>query len=428
MGYYHVRITQVSNRSSDEVKLDFALEELKQRVLDPYSKGRPITISGKSIATDDIERVSITMTDRASPHYRPTAERKKYGGGVLSPISVEWYIADLGKDVTDEFITEPPGSDLKEREVTAKESRPSADTRDVFVVHGRNQKARDAVFNFVRSIGLHPLEWSEAVKATGKTMPYIGEILDAAFSQAHAVVVLLTPDDEVRLQEALRSENDPPHETELSGQARPNVLFEAGMAMGRNQDRTVLVELGNLRPFSDMAGLHVIRLDDTSQRRQELAQRLETAGCPVNLDGTDWHSAGEFDAALLSSDTGTGTKATQVDALEKQRFSEMLNASRKIRERISSFLSPDPSTPAATMKFEAQNIVIALGALAGQMSAVGMNELNERLDMRGGIKEKLNKISTMLAYFEGHTMNRNFEGAKQEFASYDPLRDDKGLP
>ena len=70
------------------------------------------------------------------------------------------------------------------------------------------------------------------------------------------------------------------------------------MAMGRNEDRTILVELGTLRPFSDVAGRHVIRLDNTTQRRQELARRLQTAGCPVNLDGTDWHTTGDFEAAF----------------------------------------------------------------------------------------------------------------------------------
>ena len=121
-------------------------------------------------------------------------------------------------------------------------------------------------------------------------MPYIGQILDAAFSRAHAVVVLLTPDDQARLRSQFRRDSDPPHEVELSGQARPNVLFEAGMAMGRNRERTILVELGVLRAFSDIAGLHVIRLDDGSQRRQELAQRLQAAGCAVNLVDCNVHS------------------------------------------------------------------------------------------------------------------------------------------
>ena len=156
----------------------------------------------------------------------------------------------------------------------------------------------DALFEFLRAIDLHPLEWSEAVQATGKVSPYIGQILDAAFSRAHAVVILFTPDDEAILKEPFRADNDPSHETQLTGQARPNVLFEAGMAMGRNQERTVLVELGSLRPFSDVAGRHTIRLDNSPKLRQALAARLQNAGCPVNLEGTDWYSTGDFETAV----------------------------------------------------------------------------------------------------------------------------------
>ncbi len=169
-----------------------------------------------------------------------------------------------------------------------------ADPAAVFVVHGRDANQRAAMFTFLRSLGLHPLEFNEARAATGKATPYVGEILDAAFKVAQAVVVVLTGDDEARLREALRSPGDPPHETTLSLQARPNVLFEAGMAMGRDPDRTIIVEVGVLRPFSDIGGRHTLRFDGSTQRRQELADRLETAGCPVNRKGTDWHTAGEF--------------------------------------------------------------------------------------------------------------------------------------
>ena len=66
------------------------------------------------------------------------------------------------------------------------------------------------------------------------------------------------------------------------------------MAMGRCAERTILVELGKLRPFSDIGGRHVIRLDNTPAKRQELARRLEAAGCPVNLSGADWYTTGDF--------------------------------------------------------------------------------------------------------------------------------------
>ena len=183
-------------------------------------------------------------------------------------------------------------------------------------MHGRNETARNALFSFLRSIGLNPLESSEAVKAVGHPTPYIGEILDAAFSHAHAVVVLFTPDDIARLQEQFRSDRDPRHEVEPTGQARPNVLFEAGMAMGRDSNRTILVEMGKLRPFSDIAGRHIIRLDGSSKQRQQLAQRLRAAGCPVNLDGTDWHTEGSFDEALKVANSSSES-AVAVDDPQK---------------------------------------------------------------------------------------------------------------
>ena len=299
MFYYHVRIRLKSTSSNPIVKLDLSKEDLESRILIPYRKGSPFAIRGQTVSLDDIRRIFINSTEQSAELFRPivVAELYQKGSSTL-PSSVDLSIAASGKDVTDDFITGPPGGERDVDSPDEQQRRPAEDARDVFVVHGRNEKARVALFDFLRSISLHPVEWSEAVQATGKASPYIGDILNAAFSRAHAVVVLLTPDDEARLREPWQGENEPPHEIELSGQARPNVLFEAGMAMGRDEDRTVLVEIGHIRPFSDIAGRHTVRLDNTSQQRQQLAKRLEAAGCPVNLNGTDWHSAGDFDAAI----------------------------------------------------------------------------------------------------------------------------------
>lgn len=165
--------------------------------------------------------------------------------------------------------------------------------RSVFVVHGRNEDLRRSMFEFLRSINLAPMEWTTAVQLTGEGSPYIGQVLDAAFSHATAVVVLMTPDEVAYLQPRY-SAGDADPETEPAAQARPNVLFEAGIALGRDPRRTVLVEVGKVRPFSDVAGRHAIRLTNAVASRQALAQRLGDAGCEVNLTGTDWHSAGDF--------------------------------------------------------------------------------------------------------------------------------------
>ncbi len=167
------------------------------------------------------------------------------------------------------------------------------DPRAVFVVHGRNKALSDAMFEFLRAIDLRPIEWDRAVELTGEASPYIGQILDAAFNHAQVVVVLMTPDEIAYLQTQYGS-GDSDSDTLPAAQARPNVLFEAGMALGRDAKRTVLVEVGAVRPFSDVAGRHTIRLANDTETRQALTNRLRTAGCPVDVIGSHWHTAGDF--------------------------------------------------------------------------------------------------------------------------------------
>ena len=151
------------------------------------------------------------------------------------------------------------------------------------------------MFDFLRAIGLSPIEWTQAVALTGKAAPYVGEILDTAFRHAQAVVAILTGDDLARLRPDFCRPGDAAHETKLTPQARPNVLFEAGMALASHPDRTILVQVGEVRPFSDVAGRHINHLENTVARRQELAGRLRMAGCMVDLTGIDWHTTGHFE-------------------------------------------------------------------------------------------------------------------------------------
>jgi len=176
------------------------------------------------------------------------------------------------------------------------------DNRTVFVVHGRNAGLRDSMFDFLRSLDLAPLEWPKAVELTGNGSPYTGEILDVALASASAVVVLLSPDEIAYLIDTYADGPDDP-ETRAAPQARPNVLFEAGMALGRDPRRTILVEVGRVRPFSDVAGRHVVRLDNSIAARQALANRLSTAGCAVDLAGTRWHETGDFSPPAVPGET-----------------------------------------------------------------------------------------------------------------------------
>ncbi len=168
---------------------------------------------------------------------------------------------------------------------------------------------------------------------TGQGSPYIGDVLNVAFSQAQAVVVLQTPDDVAHLHESLTYPEDP--DTHPQMQPRPNVLFEAGMALARDEDRTIIVELGQIRSFSDIHGRHVVRLNDSVERRQDLATRLRTAGCAVNLDGTDWHHEGDLTPpAQPGGGLPLGRKLPSAQASGQPRVSVTLSKSGKSMQRM----------------------------------------------------------------------------------------------
>jgi hypothetical protein len=154
------------------------------------------------------------------------------------------------------------------------------------------------MFRFLRAIDLHPIEWEEAAAAVGKPDPFIDEILDKGFSLAQAVVVLLTPDDEGRQRAVPKEGTGHIDEAELTPQARLNVIYEGGIARASHSDRTIWVELGKVREFSDRSGRHVVRLNNSTSKRQELARRLRDAKCDVNTLGVDWHEEGDFEEAV----------------------------------------------------------------------------------------------------------------------------------
>ncbi|MBA3807041.1 MAG: nucleotide-binding protein [Solirubrobacterales bacterium] len=214
---------------------------------------------------------------------REPLERQRSSWGSVAPVDI------TAADPSQLYFPREPAA--------TEASAPSDSPRTVFVVHGRNIAARDAMYEFLRSLGLEPLDWEKLLAATGEAAPYVGEVLAAGIPMAQAVVVLLTPDDEARVRPAFVEPRDPAHERELTHQARPNVLFEAGMSLAIHPKSTILVELGELRPFSDVAGRHLVRMDDGTHARLSLIARLKTAGCPIDMEGP-WKDAGDFAAVL----------------------------------------------------------------------------------------------------------------------------------
>lgn len=186
-------------------------------------------------------------------------------------------------------VTTPPRvAKSKARTRTIKTTK----NNSVFVVHGRDDQLREDMFNFLRAIGLNPLEWSQAVKGTRGANPNVTLIVKNALKAAQGVIVMFSPDEEARLKAKFRTRSD---SGKLEGQARLNVIFEAGIALGAYEEKTIFVEVGYVRRISDIAGMHVPRLTDSAASRKEFAERLrDKLGLKVDLSGTSWLSVGNF--------------------------------------------------------------------------------------------------------------------------------------
>lgn len=141
---------------------------------------------------------------------------------------------------------------------------PSSGGRQVFIVHGHAEAAREKVARFLERCDLEPIILHEQVNQ-GRTIIEKFE----AYSDVGFAVVLLTPDDMV---------GD-------TRRARQNVIFEMGYFAGKLGRRHVaaLVADGVDIP-SDLHGVVYIRLDDAGAWRFGLARELRDAGLPVDAE------------------------------------------------------------------------------------------------------------------------------------------------
>jgi predicted nucleotide-binding protein len=288
---YHVRITSKDSlrRQNDALALDKDAGWIEENIVVPRRADRDIFVDGQVFSWESIDKILITQTAQPSRELIPLIKgRRRTDPGMTPQMPDRWYVVSEGRDVTEQFITGSPGAKVPVPSGAAISF--ASDRRAVMVIYGHDTEAKTALFDWLRAIGLRPLEWSQLIHATGSSSPYIGQVLDRAFQDAQAVVALFTPDEWVLSRTA-----DPADPDAWRLQARPNVLIEAGMALVTHPTRTVVAVLGQQELPSDLAGRHYVRLSHTDPAPlNDLAGRLGDAGCLVDLSGTDWLQATRF--------------------------------------------------------------------------------------------------------------------------------------
>jgi predicted nucleotide-binding protein len=200
-----------------------------------------------------------------------------------------------GHSVVQTPLEEAPAAAPALSPVARETNRPAVkQTKDntIFVVHGRDAKLNEDMFNFLRALGLNAIEFSQAIADATGANPNITKVVKGALKRAQRVLVMFSPDEEARLKAKFRGNRD---SKKLEGQSRLNVIFEAGIALGAHPEKTLLIEVGDVRRISDIAGMHIPRLTNDAASRKELAERLrKKLKLKVNTTGDYWLTVGKF--------------------------------------------------------------------------------------------------------------------------------------
>jgi predicted nucleotide-binding protein len=142
-------------------------------------------------------------------------------------------------------------------------------SRRVFIVHGHDEGAREAVARFLERIGFEPIILHERANQ-GRTVIEKVE----AHSEVGFAVVLLTPDD----VGCIKGGSPEPR-------ARQNVLLELGYFIGKlTRARVCTLKVGELDIPSDWRGVVDEPFDKGGAWKQTLARELAAADFEI-----DWN-------------------------------------------------------------------------------------------------------------------------------------------
>lgn len=270
--YYNVRITTKSDRRT-EVKLDLSETKLQKQFLTPYENNECILVNGKTIEPNDIQRIRINRTRKDSAEILPIVQWEREVKHKCTPgISNEWYIADNGEEVTDDFIQGLPGYKKTKSDEQIIESK--AQRKQIFVVHGHDKEMEEAVARILEKLGLEPIILHEQA-GSSKT---IIEKFEACSENVSFAIVLLSPDD-------LGYKKDHSPESAMF-RARQNVILELGYFMGKLGRKNVVAlhrSETNFEVPSDILGILYISFDPYNGWKLALAKELKAAGYDIDF-------------------------------------------------------------------------------------------------------------------------------------------------
>jgi predicted nucleotide-binding protein len=146
--------------------------------------------------------------------------------------------------------------------------------KELFIVHGHDEAAKEAVSRFVEKLGLKALVLHEQPNR-GRTI--IEKFED--YSNVEMAIVIITADD-------VGAERDSATKlSELKPRARQDVIFELGFFSGKlGRSRVCVLYKEGVELPSDYHGVVYVPLDSSGAWRLKLAGEIRSAGIDVDMN------------------------------------------------------------------------------------------------------------------------------------------------
>lgn len=272
--YYHVKVEYGDASSQKDRKaygFDFTdLEEVKCEIVKPFLLNKPFLVDGAQV-DGSVRLLKVFESQYPIDTCVELVNRKTPPNVVVffskeDILPEEDYVADITKDVIKSVKTALTATD----EAKASSVKPTKnDSREVFVVHGHDNGARESVEAFLRSLELVPIVLFEQ-ENKGQT---IIEKIEAHSNVSYALV-LYTPCDLGRANE----------DDNLKYRARQNVVFEHGYLMAcLGRDRITALVKGDVETPGDLGGMVYIAMDPNNAWKYKVAKELSSAGIDVDF-------------------------------------------------------------------------------------------------------------------------------------------------
>ena len=278
MPHYHVRITTTTSKNPYYEWDKTDLSEIKKRIVIPFLKEERVRFSGQFLPALDIRSIVIVESEwTVKEHHHYINEKAKTQGIfiIYSPSIMfnegERYVRDISDRVFEECSSQIQEATPKSNALTSDKPSKTMDKSKVFIVHGHDGEAKQAVARFVEKSGFEAIILHEQA-SSGKT---IIEKIEANSNVGFAIV-LYTPCD-------LGASKEKPDQQKP--RARQNVIFEHGYLIGKIGRKNVCALVkGDIEKPNDISGVVYIKIDEGDGWKYTVAKEMKTCGYDIDLN------------------------------------------------------------------------------------------------------------------------------------------------